>query len=203
MSKQKKKTMKNTPKTMRGEKVKDASKLSSQSPQIGNKMKQKYIQRLKDSPKSKEERAGQTTEQTDTQAIEQVQNSGQWAAAELAGTTGRMVRQGREYAKKKAKAAKQDTPVSPADDPPEQPACTPPEVMPPKELDPAPLTHQFPPQKAPSPMENSIPGQAPPATAPKELRPKKRPIPANAPKERQPGGHEPIPCLEKEPSATP
>ena len=105
MSKQKKKTMKNTPKTMRGEKVKDASKLSSQSPQIGNKMKQKYIQRLKDRPKSKEERTSQTTEQTDTQAIEQVQDSGQWAAAELAGTTGRMIRQEREYAKRKAKTA--------------------------------------------------------------------------------------------------
>lgn len=169
------------------------------SRQASRMMKEKYIRERKDHSKDKESDKGQTTGEAGTQATEQVQASGRWAAAELVGTTGRMVRQGREYAKKKAKAAQRDTPISPADDPPKQPTCTPPEVMPPKEFDPAPLTHQSPPPKVPSPMENSIPGQAPPATAPKELRPKKRPIPANAPKERQPGGHEPIPCLEKEP----
>jgi len=162
-------------------------------------MKEKYIRELKDCPKDKEREKGQTTGEAGTQATEQAQDSGRWAAAELAGTTGRMVRQGREYAKKKVKAAPRDTPISPADDPPEQPACTPPEVMPPKELDPAPLTHQLPPQKAPSPMENSIPGQALPATAPKELKHKKRPISASTPKERQPGGQKPIPRFEKEP----
>lgn len=169
------------------------------SRQASRMMKEKYIRERKDHSKDKESDKGQTTGEAGTQATEQVQASGRWAAAELVGTTGRMVRQGREYAKKKAKAAQRDTPISPADDPPKQPTCTPPEVMPPKEFDPAPLTHQSPPPKVPSPMENSILGQAPPATAPKELKPKKRPIPANAPKERQPGGQEPIPHLEKEP----
>lgn len=145
------------------------------SRQASRMMKEKYIRERKDHSKDKESDKGQTTGEAGTQATEQVQASGRWAAAELVGTTGRMVRQGREYAKKKAKAAQRDTPISPADDPPKQPTCTPPEVMPPKEFDPAPLTHQSPPPKVPSPMENSIPGQAPPATAPKELRPKKRP----------------------------
>ena len=174
----------------------DSTALSRQASRM---MKEKYIRELKDHSKDKGGEKSQTTGKAGTQATEQAQDSGRWAATELGGTTGRMIRQGREYAKRKAKTAKQDTPIPPADDPPEQPACTTPEVMPPKELDPASLAHQSPPQKAPSPMENSIPGQAPPATTPKELKPKKRTILVNTPKERQPGGQEPIPHLEKEP----
>ena len=48
--------------------------------QASRMMKEKYIREMKDRPKGKEQEAGQT----DGQAAEQVQDSGRWAAGELA-----------------------------------------------------------------------------------------------------------------------
>ena len=90
-----------TPKTSRADKSRKAVSPATPQKQAFRMMKEKYIRELKDRPKGKEQEAGQT----DGQAAEQVQDSGRWAAGELASASKRMIRQGRDYAKKKAETA--------------------------------------------------------------------------------------------------
>ena len=188
MGMQKKNGPKDNPKTIREKRNDDASGLSTQSLKIANsanRMKQMYIQELRDGSKGKEKRTEQTAGQTSEQAIEQVQDSGRWAAGELTSTVGHMVRQGRDYAKKKAETAKRDTPIPPADDPAEPQPYISPEGAPLKDSEQRPYVHQSTAPEAASPAAEGIPEQAPPAASPKGPKTKNRSMAANAPKERR------------------
>lgn len=160
--------------------------------QASRMMKEKYIRELKDRPKGKEQEAGQT----DGQAAEQVQDSGRWAAGELASTSKRMIRQGREYAKEKAETAKRDSPVPPADDPAEPQPYPSPEGTLLKDSEQEPHVYQSTTSKAASPMDEGIPEQAPPAASPKGPKAKKQPTVKKAPKERRLIEQEPVPPLD-------
>lgn len=193
--KEKPKPGKGTDKTSnasRADKSQKAVSSAISQKQASRMMKEKYIRELKDRPKGKEQEAGQT----DGQAAEQVQDSGRWAAGELASTSKRVIRQGREYAKEKAETAKRDLPIPPTDDPAEPQPYPSPEGTPLKDSEQGPHVYQSTTSKAASPMDEGIPEQVPPAASPKGPKAKKQPTIENAPKERRLIEQEPVPSLD-------
>lgn len=178
MQKTGKKHQENTPKEKSSDRIlknksyakKPTTTLSKQTSRI---MKEKYIRDMKDRPKD--------TETGTEQATEEVEQGERWAAGELTSTAGRIVRQGRNYAQKKAeaaRAAKREAEPSPADVPPEaQPPASPEAVSlegrgyesvldaaHPKTASAEAFPHVRPPAEA------AVPGADHPASAPKERR---------------------------------
>lgn len=155
---------KNTKKDIKSKDDKSGKKKPATSTQASRMMKQKYVRDLKNKAKPKEG----DTEQFEEQSTGQVEESGAWAVEELASTGGRVLRQGREQAKKKITAAKagKDTPPAPADSPADtitetSPYSIAPEAMPKERVTLEPVYPEGPAPKVRSPGERLTGGNVP------------------------------------------